>query len=253
MRRPVIVSAWISVNQPFNQLPYVVNQLHHQSKSWDVSPKSFLLGHIIEPPLQLSRAGPRWHASTPVGLHRHFRGYPPFTLVRLPSQEISSTVLLQDNTWNISAAQSRGGAIDDSCALYTHIYSSCLDAPEVTGTSSIVPISTSRVSKSSSNAGAIAGGVVGGVFGMALITGVVAWLFVRRRRARSPPSDMGGQREGMVQPVTVAYPSTIGTPRLYVSDSLFPLPQQRCATDLVVCVSRTLRIQRRTRAKSTCQ
>ncbi|KAH9066330.1 hypothetical protein EDB87DRAFT_1679074 [Lactarius vividus] len=118
--------------------------------------------------------------------------------------------------WNASAAQLVG------------------DDPEVTGTSTIVPISTNRgpqstltpttsgsgpsstsTSHSSSNAGAIAGGVVGGIVGVALVAGVAAWFFIRRRRARSAPSTtyMTGQGGDMGQPVP--YPLTIETPRLY--------------------------------------
>ncbi|KAH9071170.1 hypothetical protein EDB83DRAFT_320058 [Lactarius deliciosus] len=80
------------------------------------------------------------------------------------------------DNWNISTAQLAG------------------DSPEVTGTASIVPTSTSTAARStstshhSSNAGAIAGGVVGGVIGAALIAGVVVWFAIRRRRARSSPS-----------------------------------------------------------------
>ncbi|KAI9455011.1 hypothetical protein BJY52DRAFT_366538 [Lactarius psammicola] len=122
------------------------------------------------------------------------------------------------DSWNISEARLAG------------------DSPEVTGTSSIVPTSTIRVSQStltpsgsesgssstststsqsSSNAGAIAGGVVGGIIGVALIAGVVAWFVIRRRRARSAPSTayMSGQGGEMDQPMP--YPLTIESPRLY--------------------------------------
>lgn len=126
----------------------------------------------------------------------------------------------------------------------THKHLSCLDSPEVTGTVSIVPTSAVTVSQStltpsagssssstptptptshsSSTSGAIAGGVVGGFVGAALIAGVVVWFVVRSRRARSPLSNTytsGQGGEMMGQPVP--YPSSVETPRLYVSDSLF--------------------------------
>ena len=72
---------------------------------------SFLLAHRLNFPRKLPRTGPRWHASTPVGLHRHICGYLPFTLSLL-SQKITSTILLQvTDTWSIFAAQDEGGAI----------------------------------------------------------------------------------------------------------------------------------------------
>jgi len=115
-------------------------------------------------------------------------------------------------TFDIAAAQAAG------------------DSPEVTGTSSIVPTltkgsqstltpsstasssSSSSSSKGSSNSGAIAGGVVGGILGAALIAGIVAWFAIRRKRARSTPSEAYmGDQGGMGQ----AYPLTAGTPKLY--------------------------------------
>jgi hypothetical protein len=109
------------------------------------------------------------------------------------------------NNWDFSAAQLKGGF------------------PEVTGTASIIPTSTSKapqsvtssISESSpsmshhnSNVGAIAGGVVGGIVGAALIAGVVLWFAFRRRHAR--PVFQGGEKE---QPFP--QPFTKGAPKLY--------------------------------------
>jgi hypothetical protein len=113
------------------------------------------------------------------------------------------------------------------------------DSPEVTGTTSIVPLSTSRISQSTltpsastptstshhnSDAGPIAGGVIGSLLGVALVIGVVAWYLIRRRRARSAPStaylNLHGSENEHWQPMP--YPPTIErfeTPRLYVSVS----------------------------------
>jgi len=119
------------------------------------------------------------------------------------------------NNWNIALAQAVG------------------DTPEVTGTASIVPPSTSGVSQStltpsasgstsashrSSDAGAIAGGFIGAIAGVALIAGVVVWFIKRRRRVRSAPSTaylslQGGEIEHR-QPVPY-YPQSIEMPRLY--------------------------------------
>jgi hypothetical protein len=110
VRRPVIVFVWIPANQPFNQLLYVVIQLHHQCNCRNVSPKSFLLADMFNLLPQLSQAGPSWHASTPVGLPRHICCYLP-SGPRLLAQEISSVVPLQiGDNWNISTAEATGGA-----------------------------------------------------------------------------------------------------------------------------------------------
>jgi hypothetical protein len=120
---------------------------------------------------------------------------------------------------------------------HLRIRGSVTDSPEVTGTSSIVPTltkgsqstltptstasssSSSSSSKGSSNSGAIAGGVVGGILGAALIAGIVAWFAIRRKRARSTPSEAYmGDQGGMGQ----AYPLTAGTPKLYVSFLFWP-------------------------------
>jgi hypothetical protein len=144
--------------------------------------------------------------------------------------------------------------VRDSATLSAYLFLSYLGFPEVTGTASIIPTSTSKapqsvtssISESSpsmshhnSNVGAIAGGVVGGIVGAALIAGVVLWFAFRRRHAR--PVFQGGEKE---QPFP--QPFTKGAPKLYVSVySLFFWP-------LIACVPRTLRIQRLTRAKITC-
>ncbi len=64
---------------------------------------------MLNLPPQLPEPGPSWHASTPVGLHRHICAYLPSAL-RFLAQEISSIVPLQvGDNWNISAAQLAGG------------------------------------------------------------------------------------------------------------------------------------------------
>ncbi len=102
------------------------------------------------------------------------------------------------------------------------------DSPEVTGSASNVPSSTSNQSiissktsspvpsssKSNSNAGAIAGGIVGGVVGVALIAGLVTWFTIRRWRRYAPSAEyFSGQGSDMG---VVGYPMDIGTPKLYV-------------------------------------
>lgn len=75
----------------------------------------------------------------------------------------------------------------------------------------------------------MAGDIVGGIVGGALITGIVVWFVFRRRRTRSPPSDLSDTSDPwreMGQFVSVPNPLTIETPTLYLSDSLFPSPQQ---------------------------
>ena len=118
---------------------------------------------------------------------------------------------------------------------------SVTDLPEVAGSASNVPSSTSNrstitpgtssrassssSSKSSSNAGAIAGGVIGGVIGVAVITGLVAWFTNRRRRRHAPSADyISGQGSDMgVAP----YAMDVGRPKLYVSHYFFfALPRE---------------------------
>lgn len=104
--------------------------------------------------------------------------------------------------WNISAAQTVGGARPFCCIhIYIHIPFRP-DSPEVTGTASIIRVSQSTLppsasgssssststSHSSSTTGAIPGRVVGGIIGAAVAIEVVAWFVVRYRRARSAPS-----------------------------------------------------------------
>lgn len=120
---------------------------------------------------------------------------------------------ISDN-WNISLAQAVG------------------DSPEVTGTASTFPMSTSSISRSTltpsastststshhnSDAGAIAGGVIGSLLVVALIIGIVARSIIRRRRARSAPSttylSLHGSDFEHWQPMP--FPPTIETPRLY--------------------------------------
>lgn len=144
---------------------------------------------------------------------------------------------ISDN-WNISLAQAVGGAVP--FLLYTHVlmFRPRQDSPEVTGTASTFPMSTSSISRSTltpsastststshhnSDAGAIAGGVIGSLLVVALIIGIVARSIIRRRRARSAPSttylSLHGSDFEHWQPMP--FPPTIETPRLYVSVSLF--------------------------------
>ena len=117
------------------------------------------------------------------------------------------------------------------------IFGSVTDLPEVTGSVSVGPSSTSSsqstiTSKTSSpsspkghgnsNTGAIAGGVIGGIIGVALIAGFVTWFTIRRRRARSvrPLEHSSDQGSDMA---VVPYPSDIGALILYVSLFFFTL------------------------------
>ena len=78
--------------------------------------------------------------------------------------------------------------------------------------------------QTSSNRGGMEAGFIGGIVGVTLISGIVTWFIVRRRRARCAPSiaDTGGEMER-----PVPYPPTIELPRLYVSlYSLFLQPHQ---------------------------
>ncbi|KAN0140940.1 hypothetical protein V8E53_001384 [Lactarius tabidus] len=126
------------------------------------------------------------------------------------------------NSWNLAAAEAVG------------------DSPEVTGT--LILPTTSRPGPSqtpttdgSSNHGRIVGGALGGVLGAAMISGVMAYFIVRRRRAPGVPSTTDTRGEGeMGQPVPDL--RTIETPRLYhPSDSTtYPrtefLPQRLSST-----------------------
>src|SRR6266702_3490132 len=71
----------------FNQLLYVVVQLHNQSDSRDVSPVSFLIAIMLNLPPQLPEPGPGWHASTKVGLLRHICcAFLPYAFACLPKK-----------------------------------------------------------------------------------------------------------------------------------------------------------------------
>ncbi|KAN0140945.1 hypothetical protein V8E53_001389 [Lactarius tabidus] len=127
------------------------------------------------------------------------------------------------DSWNFSVAQLVG------------------DSPEVTGTATIIPTSTSKAPQSvtssisssstshhSSNVGAIAGGVVGGILGAALIAGVVLWLAFRRRHAR--PVFQGGEKEQpLPQPLAKGAPKLYdpSDPTTYPSKDYLPLNNQR--------------------------
>jgi hypothetical protein len=102
------------------------------------------------------------------------------------------------------------------------------DSPEVTGTAPIA-ISTSKSQSNStggSNVAEIVGGVAGGIIGTALIAGIVIRFIIRRRRARSAPSDefrIDGQSD--MGQAAAPHPLTIETPRIYVSSFLFSWPR----------------------------
>jgi len=129
--------------------------------------------------------------------------------------------------WNESLAQSAG------------------DSPEVTGSASNVPSSTSNQttitpgtssrassssSKSNSNAGAIAGGVVGGIVGVALIAGLVAWFTILRRRRHAPSADyISSQGSDMG---VVSYPTDIGRPKLYDPSDPSTYPTRATSTTI---------------------
>ena len=223
------VFACISTDRPTcNQLLYVVVQLHYQSTSWNVRLRSTLLAYMLDLLSQLSRAGSGWHTSTTVGIHRHICATSPLLFACFP-KKISSTVILQiGDSWNISAAKLVGGARLRRFYVHTRLILSYQDYPEITGTTAIIPTSTSKAAQtvtsstslfSTSTVGAIAGGIVSGILGVALLSGVVAWFVVRRRRARSAISSIfSSDQEGeLEQPAS--YPLlTIETPTtLYVS------------------------------------
>ena len=164
-----------------------------------------------------------------MGIHRHICAYFLLALWLL-AQEISSTVPSQiGDAWNFSVAEAVGGARPFCCSHpILFILLSRPDSPEVTGSVSIVPTSTNGVSQSTvtlgqtasalpstlhsnSDSGVVAGGVVGG---FVLISGVVAWLIVRRRRARWAPST--AYMSGPLGKVGQKAPQPL-TQRLYVS------------------------------------
>ena len=147
----------------------------------------------------------------------------------------------QSDFWNASLAQSVGGAYlcQRTISFMGGTIGSITDSPEVTGSASNVPSSTSTgnhstvtpgtyspaSSKSNSNAGAIAGGVVGGVVGVALIAGFVVRFITRRRRRHAPSADyISGQGSDMS---AVPYPMDIVRPKLYVSPFFFPLDHMK--------------------------
>ena len=120
------------------------------------------------------------------------------------------------------------------------------DLPEVTGSASVVPSSTSGTqstntsspvasSRGSSDTAVIAGGVVGGVVGIALVISFVAWLTIRRGHARAaPPMEHSG---GLMSDMAVVpYSQATKKPRLYVG--LFYLPAT--ARAWLICSSRSI-------------
>ena len=80
--------------------------------------------HIVNHPPQLPRAGPKWHASTPVGLHRHICGYLPSTL-RLIFQEISIKLYLYRLTpgapRRLKPREVRSVALVSGIHIYIHL------------------------------------------------------------------------------------------------------------------------------------
>jgi hypothetical protein len=121
--------------------------------------------------------------------------------------------------------------------LFLHVTGSVADSPEITGSASNVPTSTknsqstftpqttspsSNSSNSSSKGGAIAGGVTGGIAGAALIAVVVAWITVRRRRARSALSAVAFYDQSDMGHGAILYPTVASAPRLYVR-GCFPI------------------------------
>ena len=107
------------------------------------------------------------------------------------------------------------------------IFGFMTDAPEVTGSASVVPTSSLSSSpsnsptKGSSNSGAIAGGVVGGTSAAVLVAGIVSWFAIRCRRARAALSSLysDGQDTTTMGHVTAPYPPALTneTLKLYVS------------------------------------
>ena len=130
------------------------------------------------------------------------------------------------------------------------------DLPEVTGSASIVPSSTSSgqssitpktSSSGGSDTGVIAGSVVGGVIGVALIAGLVTWFTIRRIHARSAPPAEPSSGHGSDM-AAVPYSQDTRRPRLYVS--LFFSPSRsykayRSVIDSFIALYRTLLTQAR--------
>ena len=149
---------------------------------------------------------------------------------------------------------------NESHLLCTVLSGSITGLPEVTGSASNVPSSTSSItpgtssrasssSKSSSNTGAIVGGVIGGVAGVAVITGLVAWFTIRRRRRHAPSADyISGQGSNMgVAP----HAMDVRRPKLYVSLYFYSLcyvkAYEAVIDPIVVLLHRILRTQAHTR------
>lgn len=104
------------------------------------------------------------------------------------------------------------------------------ESPEVTGSASNVPSSTSSYQstvvrgttspkssfKSNSNSGATTGSEVGGVVVVALIAGLAAWFTIRRRRRRrhAPSADYISSQGSDI--AAVPYPMDLVRPKLYV-------------------------------------
>ncbi len=109
----------------FNQLLYVVVQLHNQSNSRNVS------SHVV------STTSTHPQPSTPASrtrsqLVREYRGGPTSThlyvcpLACLPKKFHQPVPLQIGDNWNVSAAQLIGGARETLLLCYTQTYSSCL-------------------------------------------------------------------------------------------------------------------------------
>jgi len=112
------------------------------------------------------------------------------------------------------------------------ILDSVADSPEVTGSASIAPTSTTdsqytvtqlvtaspfASSKgSTSSTGIITGSIVGAIGGAALIAGVVLCLVIRRRRARSALSAVLIDSQSDVGRAAIPYPLATEMLRLYV-------------------------------------
>ena len=240
---------------PCNQLFCLVVQLHLQCNCRNVncpsspSATELNLSPSFPEPIPLGTRVPHWaYIDSTIVRFSHYL----FFLLDLFS------FFLQSGSWNATTAQLAGGTYFCQRPLPLCILGSVTDSPEVTGSASVIPSSTSSSqsaqstitsntssplpSKGSSNAGAIAGGVVGGIIGVALIAGLVAWFTIRRSRSRSvrPLEHSGDQGSDMA---VVPYPSDIGALKLYVS-LVFPHPATvrayKSVTDLLIALSRTL-------------
>jgi hypothetical protein len=150
--------------------------------------------------------------------------------------------------------------------LCTVLIGSIIDSPEVTGSASNVPSSTSNhstitpgtsspasssSSKSNSNAGAIAGGVIWGIAGGALIAGLVAWFTIRRRRRHAPSADYISSQGSDIgtTPMSMPHSMDAGRLRLYVSLilSLCHVKAYETVIDPIIVLPRILRTQAHTR------